>query len=147
VRDKRSPTPRSESVSRSMSGNRRRDTKPELLLRKALWQEKIRGYRLQARGIPGRPDIYFPKSRVAVFVHGCFWHRCPSCNLGLPRHNMNFWKEKFDRNVARDQKKQALLETEGWQVVTCWECELKRDVSDCVNKIRRSLSASARHKD
>jgi DNA mismatch endonuclease (patch repair protein) len=76
VRDKRSPVPKNEAVSRVMSANRAKNTKPELLLRKALWQAGARGYRLHYKRVPGRPDISFVSKKVAIFVNGCYWRRC-----------------------------------------------------------------------
>lgn len=159
IRDKRSPVPKSEAVSRVMSANRAKDSKPELLLRRALWSAGLRGYRLHykirlpsliRRGVaaPGdgvvdqtppqihpsslrphpssvRPDIAFVGKKVAIFVHGCFWHRCPRCNYPLPKNNTEFWQTKFERNVARDARKKADLKHLGWKVITVWECELK----------------------
>ena len=75
VRDKRSPVPKSEAASRVMSANRGRDTGPELRLRRALWAAGRRGYRLHYKKAPGRPDIAYPSRKIAIFVHGCFWHR------------------------------------------------------------------------
>ena len=104
IRDKRSPRPRSEAVSRVMSANRAKDTRPEVALRKALRRAGGRGYRLHYKRVPGRPDIAFVSKRVAVFVNGCYWHRCPKCDLPLPKTNTAFWKAKFDANSARDSR-------------------------------------------
>tara|TARA_Y100000589_G_scaffold111942_1_gene106391 strand:+ start:279 stop:617 length:339 start_codon:yes stop_codon:yes gene_type:complete len=71
-----------------------------------------------------RPDITYPGRKLAIFVHGCFWHRCPTCNLGLPKTNSEYWREKFKRNVERDKKKDSMLLVLGWSVQTLWECEL-----------------------
>ena len=103
-RDKRSPTPSSESTSKVMSANKAKDTKPEIKLRKILWKEGIRGYRLNWKKAPGRPDIAFPGRKIAIFINGCYWHRCPKCDLPLPKSNVQFWKDKFDNNIARDKK-------------------------------------------
>jgi DNA mismatch endonuclease (patch repair protein) len=122
-----------------MSANRARDTKPELLLRKALYHAGHRGYRisnLQSRisnpksHIPNpkssvRPDITFVSKKVAIFVHGCYWHRCPKCNYPLPKNNTAFWQAKFDRNTQRDARKAVDLRRLGWKVITVWECDLK----------------------
>lgn len=140
VRDKRSPIPKSESVSRVMSANRAKNSKPEMLLRKRLWSEGLRGYRLHYKRIPGRPDITFVRRRVAIFVHGCFWHRCPKCGYSLPKTNSTFWQAKFDRNVARDAKKKADLRKLGWNVITVWECDLKKRLNPTVSRIRKALS-------
>ena len=137
IRDGRSPIPENEAVSRVMSSNRAKDTKPELLLRKALWNVGLRGYRLHWKKAPGRPDIAFPGRKVAIFVNGCFWHRCPHCNLPLPKTNTGFWKEKFGRNVQRDTLKVEHLENDGWHVLTVWECKVKDDMTNVLKSIRR----------
>jgi DNA mismatch endonuclease, patch repair protein len=125
IRDKRSPTPKNETVSRVMSANRAKNTTPELTLRKALWASGLRGYRLHYKKIPGRPDITFVSKKTAIFVMGCFWHRCPNCNYPLPKANTAFWKDKFERNTARDARKKKDLKQLGWKVITVWECDLK----------------------
>ena len=137
IRDGRSPIPENEAVSRVMSSNRAKDTKPELLLRKALWNVGLRGYRLHWKKAPGRPDIAFPGRKVAIFVNGCFWHRCPHCNLPLPKTNTGFWKEKFGKNVQRDTLKVEHLEKDGWHVLTVWECKVKDDMTNVLKSIRR----------
>src|SRR5436189_740983 len=140
IRDKRSPVPKSEAVSRVMSANKAKDTKPELLLRKALWAAGHRGYRLHYKRVPGSPDISFVSKKIAIFVHGCFWHRCPKCNYPLPKTNRKFWKEKFDRNVARDERKKKELRRSGWKVLTVRECEIKDRFRTTFNKVLRSIS-------
>lgn len=139
TRDPRSPLPLNETVTRYMRSNRGKDTQPELLLRKALWGQGIRGYRLHGKKAPGRPDIAFPGRKVAIFVNGCFWHRCPHCQLGMPKHNAQFWEDKFARNVARDREKQNALLADGWQVLVIWECELKADVEKQLLKVAAML--------
>jgi DNA mismatch endonuclease (patch repair protein) len=139
IRDKRSPTPKSETVSRVMSANKAKNTGPEMLLRKALWQAGIRGYRLHNKKVIGRPDIAFIGRKLAVFVHGCFWHHCPKCSTSLPKHNTPFWKAKFERNVERDARKVADLKSAGWTVLTFWECDLKADLPLVVSTIQKAL--------
>src|SRR5712692_3388456 len=90
------PEPTSEAVSRSMKANKGVDTSPELLLRSALWRDGIVGYRTHNRNLPGRPDISFSEARLAIFVHGCFWHRCPNCKPRLPKAHRAYWKAKFE---------------------------------------------------
>jgi len=124
VRDQRSPVPTNVNVSKVMSANKRKNTTPELVLRSILRESGCSGYRLQWN-VPGRPDIAYPGRRIAIFVNGCYWHRCPSCNLPLPKNNVVFWEEKFKRNVERDAKKIYTLESEGWTVITIWECDIK----------------------
>ena len=115
-----------EAVRKSMQGNKRANTKPELILRKALHEAGLSGYRLQWK-VPGHPDISWPGKKVAIFVNGCFWHRCPMCKPPMPKSNVEYWSSKFERNVERDQRKLEQLEEAGWTVHTVWECELKRD--------------------
>lgn len=139
VRDKRSPRPKDENTSRVMRSNKAKDTKPELLLRKALWSNNIKGYRLHHKTISGTPDIVFISKRTAIFVHGCYWHRCPKCNLPLPKNNQDFWKLKFEKNIIRDQNKVTQLESEGWRTLTIWECELKSDLGNKVKEIKEII--------
>lgn len=103
---------------------RKRDTKPELLVRRMAHALGFR-FRLYRRDLPGSPDLVFPRLRKIVFVHGCFWHRHEGCRLArLPRSRPDYWIPKLTRNVQRDRRAQAELEREGWQVLTIWECEL-----------------------
>lgn len=111
-----------------MQSNKSRDTGPEVILRKALWAEGVRGYRLNWKKAPGRPDICFPGRKIAIFVNGCFWHRCPSCNPRLPKTHGKFWKAKFERNVERDRESEEKLKAEGWKVLTVWECEVRSNL-------------------
>lgn len=118
------PPPSSEATTNVMKANKARNTKPELLLRKALREAGMSGYRLAFKNAPGRPDIVYPGRKIAIFVHGCFWHRCPRCNLPLPKSNVSYWKEKFKRNKERDIRKRKELEDAGWKVYEFWECEI-----------------------
>mgnify|MGYP002635951584 CR=1 FL=1 len=127
-RDKRSPIPANETVSKYMRSNKAKDTKPEIKLRKALWDAGTRGYRLHWKKAPGKPDIAFPGRKLAIFMNGCYWHRCPHCNLSLPKNNAAFWKTKFARNVERDKEKIQELHVAGWKTLIIWECELKKDL-------------------
>jgi DNA mismatch endonuclease (patch repair protein) len=121
IRDSRSPTPKHKGISKVMSANKAKNTKPELALRKALWTYGIKGYRINWKKVPGRPDIAFPGRKLAIFVNGCFWHRCPTCNYVLPKHNTEFWKNKFEKNVQRDENKKNQLVNLGWNVLVIWE--------------------------
>lgn len=106
-----------------MSAIRGRDTKPELLVRKALHSKGFR-YRINVRSLPGTPDIVLPKHRVVIFVHGCFWHR-HSCPLfKIPKTRTDFWLEKIDQNVKRDFNNQEKLLASGWRIAVIWECIL-----------------------
>jgi DNA mismatch endonuclease (patch repair protein) len=109
-----------------MQGNKSKDTSPELKVRKLLREAGFPGYRLQWKKAPGRPDIAYPGRKIAIFVNGCFWHRCPKCQLPTPKTNPEYWEEKFRRNVERDQRKLKELEDAGWTVFVIWECDLKK---------------------
>lgn len=133
------PPAATPAVRRSMQGNRPRDTKPEMLLRRALWSAGLRGYRLDYGKAPGRPDIAYVGKRVAIFVHGCFWHRCPHCDLPHPKTNPDYWERKFVRNRERDARKVRELKEAGWRVLIFWECELKKNVKTAVEQLRDML--------
>ncbi len=139
-RDKRSPKPLNEIVSKYMRSNKSKNTKPEIKFRKALWADGIRGYRLHWKKAPGKPDIAFPKRKIAIFINGCYWHRCPMCALGLPKHNHEFWKAKFARNIERDREKIRALEDENWTVLVIWECELKKGLHEQTLRVRTLLN-------
>ncbi len=139
LRDNRSPVPLNENVSRVMSRNKARNTKPELNLRRSLYADGVRGYRLNWKKAPGTPDIAFPGKKIAIFINGCYWHRCPHCELPLPKTNKEFWKEKFDKNIKRDIKKEKELLDLGWIVLVFWECKIKTNMKDCTNKIKAIL--------
>ncbi len=126
--------PLDEHTTKSMKSNKRKDTGPELKLRRALRDAGYPGYRLQWK-VPGRPDICYPGRKVAIFVNGCFWHRCPHCNLSIPKHNRDYWEHKFDANVKRDMRTHSELEAMGWTVIVVWECEINRDLSTIVDGI------------
>ena len=128
IRDKRSPIPKNKNVSKVMSANKSKDTKPELTFRKALWKEGKLGYRLHKRIVNTRPDIVYNKHKIAIFINGCYWHRCPKCDLSLPKSNVEFWKQKFKRNIERDRAKTKALEDIGWKVYTIWECDIIKNV-------------------
>lgn len=132
--------PRDEAARRSMRANKSKDTKPELSLGKALWAAGLRGYRKHVRHLVGKPDLYFPRWNVCVFVHGCFWHGCTQCTRKLtPRNNAEYWAEKLNRVQERDKAHVEQLTSAGQEIVVLWECEIKRDLSSCVEKVRLAL--------
>lgn len=137
------PPPTSSAVSKSMKGNRRVDTRPELRLRKLLRDVGYPGYRLHWSKAPGTPDIAYPGRKVAIFVNGCFWHRCPHCKPPMPKSNADFWARKFLRNRERDARKVAQLEAEGWRVMTVWECQLRDSSDEVAGRLSSLLNASA----
>ena len=133
--------------SRIMRAVPQSDTSPELRLRSALHCLGLR-YRLHVQSLPGSPDIVFAAPRVAVFAHGCYWHRHPGCKLATtPKSNAVFWQEKFRDNVARDHRAVEGLEDDGWAVAVVWQCEVlasadevARRISSLVSQRRRTLN-------
>lgn len=114
-----------EHRSRIMSKIRGKNTKPEMVVRSLCHQMGLR-FRLHRRDLPGTPDLVFPKYRLCVFVHGCFWHRHPECKYAYtPKSRVDFWQTKFTKNVERDLNAQQALINLGWRVVTIWECHTK----------------------
>jgi len=97
---------------------------------------------MHPKNIPGKPDIAFISRKIAIFINGCFWHRCPNCNYGLPKHNRQFWEDKFNKNIIRDKKKIEQLKEMGWIVITVWECQLKKDI---LEKTVNSLFKKIKH--
>lgn len=107
---------------------RSKDTKPELRVRKALHAAGLR-FRLHDRHLPGTPDLSFPSRRIAVFIHGCFWHQHDGCKAArVPKSRQDFWVPKLKGNVERDERKKLLLESLGWTVETIWECQTRKAV-------------------
>lgn len=119
-----------------MSRVRSRDTKPELLLRKALWAEGFR-YRLRSR-LPGKPDLVFRGDGLVVFVDGCFWHGCP-IHSTQPKTNATFWSEKLEANVSRDVRVTAELRVLGWTVLRIWQHQIQEDLDSALDLVRRHL--------
>ena len=133
----------SEATRHVMQANKSKNTKPELLVRRALRKAGLPGYRLHWKKCPGRPDICYPGRRVAIFVNGCFWHRCPHCNLPDPKSNKEFWQAKFARNRARDAQNHRDLVDRGWTVIVVWECALKKSrLQPTIDQIVRQIELS-----
>lgn len=133
------PHPSSHAVSAVMRGNRKADTKPEVLLRSELHHRGIRFRKnalLRLGSTAVRPDIIFPRQRVAVFVDGCFWHRCPEHGV-QPRSNPSYWQWKLDRNVDRDARANDALENAGWSVLRIWE---HVNVADAAQSVLATLT-------
>jgi DNA mismatch endonuclease (patch repair protein) len=118
--DVHSPKQRSFNMSRIRS----RDTKPELMVRKWLWSHGYR-YRLHCRDLPGKPDIVFRGRNKVIFVHGCFWHRHNCKYFKWPESNAEFWQQKIEGNVLRDQANFHLLIASGWVYLILWECAFR----------------------
>lgn len=115
-----------ERRSRNMSAIKSKDTKPEIYLRKLLYQNGFR-YRKNYSCVFGHPDIYLPKYKVAIFVHGCYWHRHSGCPYAyMPKSRVDFWQKKFDNNVCRDILVRETLENNGIRCIVVWECTVKK---------------------
>ena len=143
-----SPPPSSAGARATMLANRRRDTKPELVLRQELHRRGLR-YRVDfapIRGLRCRPDLVFTRARVAVFVDGCFWHRCPVHGTA-PVANGDWWRAKLDGNVARDRRNDRALREAGWEVLRVWEHEPLVDAAGrvvvTVRRARERLKATS----
>ena len=129
-----------EKRSWNMSQIKGKDTKIEVEVRKYLFSKGYR-FRKNDKRYPGKPDIVLPKYHVAIFVHGCFWHRHEGCkDATTPKTRTEFWLEKFDKNVKNDQIKQEKLRELGWKVIVIWECELKRNFQETMDKVERELT-------
>ncbi|MGY1722736.1 very short patch repair endonuclease [Blastococcus sp. SYSU DS0533] len=131
------PQPRDAQVSLQMQRMPRRDTGPEVALRRELHARGLR-FRTQYRDIPGRPDIAFTRARLAVFVDGCFWHRCPQ-HSSLPKTNAAWWEAKLEGNVTRDRRQDQQLLDAGWTVIRVWEHEPVDVASDRIEAMWRAL--------
>lgn len=119
-----------ETRSRMMSGIKGKNTRPEMVVRRYLHARGYR-YRLHCRDLPGSPDIVLPKHRVAIFVHGCFWHRHEKCFYATsPATRAKFWQEKLSGNRDRDLRQQAELNRRGWRVLVVWECGIRHAFND-----------------
>ena len=125
----------------NMSRIKGRDTRPELAVRKALYS---RGYRYRIHyGVDGNPDIAFPKTKLAIFIHGCFWHQHGCKHTYRPRTRKKFWNEKLDRNMTRDTQITRRLHDKGWETVTIWACEIKNNSDGVIEKLRWSIDSRA----
>ncbi len=136
ARPRQAPKPLSETVRRQMSAMPTRDTGAEMALRRELHRRGLR-FRVQVRTLPGRPDIAFTRARIAVFVDGCFWHRCPVHGTA-PKNNAEWWAAKLDANVARDARKDASLEELCWLAVHVWEHDDPVIAADAIEQLWQS---------
>lgn len=128
-----------EQRSRCMSRVRGKNTKPEILVRKGLYARGFR-FRLCDGRLPGKPDVVLPKWGVVVMVNGCFWHGHKGCRLATrPKSNEEFWREKIERNIHRDEVTVAHLEALGWSVITVWECELGKNAESRIERLAEEI--------
>ena len=124
-----------------MSRVRAKNTTPEMLVRRTAHALGLR-FRLHRKDLPGKPDLVLSKYNLAIFVHGCFWHRHSGCpKASVPKSREQYWKDKFEANVARDERVVAGLSAMGWRVVILWECEIKQseNISEMVRKAVHEL--------
>lgn len=113
---------------RMMAGIRGKDTRPELVIRRGLHKRGFR-YRLHSKALPGKPDLFLPKYKAVILIHGCFWHG-HGCHLfKWPSTRPEFWKTKISETVVRDQRQVETLKQQGWRVLIVWECALKGRLS------------------
>lgn len=129
-----------EKRSAVMSKIRGKDTKPEKILRSALFKSGYR-FRIHRKDLPGKPDIVLPKYNAIIFVHGCFWHYHADCREGrIPSTNSKFWEEKLQKNIIRDQQHNLKLQEAGWRVMTVWECEIEKHLETLMVKVADFLN-------
>lgn len=128
-----------EHRSWNMSRIHGKDTKIEVEVRKYLFAKGFR-FRKNDKRYPGKPDIVLPKYNTVVFVNGCFWHMHEGCKQGrLPKSNLDYWREKLEKNVANDKLHEQQLMGMGWNTITLWECELKKDFEGVMDNLINTL--------
>jgi len=128
-----------EKRSWNMSRIKSKDTKIEIMARKYLFAKGFR-YRKNDKRFPGKPDIVLPKYKTVIFINGCFWHMHCGCKYGrLPKSNVDYWKEKLEKNVENDFSHIQQIKNMGWNVIIIWECELKKDFESTMSSIIEQL--------
>lgn len=133
-----------EKRSQVMSRIRSKNTRPEMILRKALFARAFR-YRVNDKRLPGTPDIVLPKYRTVIFVHGCFWHGHEGCKYATtPKTNTDFWVEKIAKNRERDKTHTEQLVALGWNVLTVWECDIRHNYKHDLPKLIDTIEAEIR---
>ena len=141
--DIKSPEQRSLNMSRIRS----KDTKPEEYIRKLLFSRGYR-YRKNAKNVPGHPDAWLARYNTAVFVHGCFWHRHQGCKYAyMPKSRVEFWNDKFQKNIARDKVVMEQLQEQGIRSLVIWECTVRKMMqksnieNDMINAVKEFLNS------
>ncbi|MCM1512350.1 MAG: very short patch repair endonuclease [Oxalobacter formigenes] len=129
-----------ERRSEIMSHIKSKDTSIEIMVRKYLFAQGYR-YRINYKKLPGKPDVVFTKKKVAVFIHGCYWHGhdCGSRYAHTSQSNKAYWRPKIQRTQQRDQEHIALLKADGWKVIVLWECQLKTNFDTAINSILKEI--------
>ena len=131
-----------ERRSWNMSRIKGKDTAIEVKVRKYLFSLGFR-YRKNDKRLPGKSDIVLPKYHTVFFIHGCFWHRHQGCkDATMPKTRTEFWQAKFDRNVENDRIHREQLESEGWQVITLWECDITKRFEETVEQVVAQLKGA-----
>lgn len=131
-----------EQRSQNMSRIRSKDTTVEVLVRKALYSRGIR-YRKNYRKLPGSPDIVVTSKKIAIFINGCFWHGHSGCKyFRIPKSNTEYWTNKINHNINRDQTKITELLHLGWRVIIVWECEVKEDITKVIDRLVLEIKSS-----
>jgi DNA mismatch endonuclease (patch repair protein) len=140
----RHPPPASTPATRAvMRANPSKNTSPELHARRLLREAGFPGYRVHWKNAPGTPDIAYPGRRVAIFINGCYWHRCPTCYPTLPKSNQDFWAQKFHDNEVRDRRSAESLSAMGWRRYVVWECQLKKTPAEALDEVLSTLRSSS----
>lgn len=129
-----------ETRSRMMAGIRGMNTRPELIVRRALHKAGLR-FRIHRKDLPGKPDIVLPKHHAIIFVHGCFWHGHDCRYFKVPQTRTEFWMSKISANKARDMKNSDALTASGWKVIVVWECDV-RDGNDWLGNVIAATQGS-----
>jgi len=138
--DKLTPEMRSWNMSRI----RGKDTKFEVKVRQYLFSKGLR-FRKNDKRYPGKPDVVLPKYRTVIFINGCFWHMHEGCKYFVwPKSNVEFWRDKLQRNVANDKAHHQQLHDMGWNVIVLWECELKSEFESVMDTVIKSLKDNGR---
>ena len=128
-----------EERSKLMSHIHSKDTTVEVRVRKYLFAQGFR-FRVNDKRYEGRPDIVLPKYKTIIFIHGCFWHAHSNCKVShIPKSNSSYWIVKLQKNVERDIKHKQALESQGWRVITLWECEINKDFENTMNRLTNIL--------
>lgn len=132
-----------------MAGVKGKNTKPELIVRKALFKKGFR-FKLHDKTLPGKPDLVLPQYNAIIFIHGCFWHRHKCHLFKWPSTRPEFWKTKINRNVEIDKRNYRQLKKEGWYILTIWECALKgktrKPLKEVLDKTMHWLEYETRNK-
>ncbi len=136
--------PPSEQRSQNMAAIRSRDTKPELAVRRAVHARGFR-FRLHRRSLPGKPDMVFSRYRLAVLVHGCYWHGHVCREARRPNSNLSYWTPKIEGNMARDAQVSAALRSAGWDVFVVRECTLQQDIEALLERLERERATIRCH--